>query len=454
LGSEWTYSKNRGKGQVYNPLQPPSLSMGIMPRAYKDIPAMAKLSFYAEDKIGFRIEKHHFILALGLRTFKMTHMDSSYKLAETIFAEPRINLQWSLPKFYINDKALEVDVTLGYGQHKKVPTLHLLYPDLNYQNYIQLNYYHSNPEYRKVNFQTYSINQENKNLTVANNIKKEIRLDFSYDNNNLSITLFNEKEDSGFRSITYYKHYTYKEYNTDNINHETISAPPNPEDLSYETKEDFATYTKTENGSETDKKGVEFQFSSKRFSFINTRFTFSGAWFRTTYKNSKPVYEDSNKIVNNQSIPFIGVYQDDDGYIKENFITNFMIDTYLPKLKMNFSASVQCSWYLLTEFMKKDEYPVYYMGYDEVLHPYTEESKADMYLQWLYRKTGDLAGRREPLTLGINLKVSKKMYKEKITVSMFVNKIYSYNKKYEIYGIVQRRASSPPYFGTEINFKL
>lgn len=454
IGSDWTYSKNNGRGQIYNRLQPPNLNMGSFPRRYKDIPSMSKLSLYAEDKIGFNINKNHFILSLGLRSFKMTNMDHSYKLAKSFFWEPRANFQWSMPQMFIHNKAFTVDITLGYGEHKKVPTLELLYPDLHYINYTQLNYFHNNPEYRKLNFQTYIINKENKDLTVANNNKKEIRFDFSYDNNNLSVTIFREKMTSGFRSMTYYKHFIYKKYITDNIDHINITAPPDLTNLSYEIKNDFATYTKTENGSTTDKKGVEFQYSSKRFSIINTRFTFSGAWFNTIYRNSVPMYKSSDVILNNEKIPFVGLYKDDDGYELETFSTSFMADTYIPILKMNFLASVQCSWYNLTEYMKKDRSPLYYMGYDEVLHPYTEADKNDTYLKWLYRDNNNLDSRRVPLSLNINLKFSKKMYHEKITVSMFVNKLYNYNKKYEIYGVVQRRSSYSPYFGMEINFKL
>lgn len=454
LGGDWTYSKNNGRGQVYDRLQPPNLNMGSVPRAYKDIPAMAKLSLYAEDKIGFNLKNNHFIIALGMRTFKMTNMDNSYKLAKNFFWEPRVNFQWSLPKLFIQNKALMVDVTLGYGENKKVPTLDLLYPDRYYINYTQLNYFHNNPEYRRVNFQTYIVNKENKDLTVANNIKKEIRFDFGYDNNNLSVTFFKEKMNSGFRSMTYYKHYTYKKYNTDNLDHAHITAPPDLNNLPYVVKNDFATYTKTENGSTMDKKGIEFQYSSKRFTVINTRFTFSGAWFKTIYRNSVPMYKSPDVIINNEKVPYVGLYKDDDGYAMETFSTNFMADTYIPKLKINFLASVQCSWYELTEYMKKDRYPLYYMGYDEVLHPYTEADKHDTYLQWLFRDYKDLDSRRKPLSLGVNLKLSKKMYQDKITVSMFVNHLFSYNKRYKIYGVVQKQSFTSPYFGMEINFKL
>ncbi|MGM5629539.1 TonB-dependent receptor plug domain-containing protein [Apibacter raozihei] len=454
LGTEWTYSKNNGKGQVYDRYLPPNLSMGSYPRAYKDIPALAKLSFFAEDKAKISIGNHNLILAMGIRTFKMTNMNKSYKLARSFFWEPRMNLQWSLPKLFINNRSLDVDITLGYGEHKKTPTLNILYPDLYYVNYNQLNYYHNNPDYRRVNFQTYTFSRENRDLTVANNIKKEIRLDLGYNQNNFSLTFFEERLTSGFRSMTFYKHVTYKRYNTDELDHSTITSPPDLNHLNYELKNDFATYSKTENGSTTDKKGIEFQFSSKRLEAINTRLTFNGAWFQTKYKNSKPIYKSPDAIVNNQKLPYVGIYKDDEGYLMESFTTNFMADTYLPKLKMNFMLAIQCSWYNLTQYMKKDRYPLYYMGYDQIIHPYTEQDKTDTYLQWLYRNHNDLDSRREPLSLGINLKVSKKMYNEKITLSMFVNKLYSYNQKYVIYKVVQRRTSSPPYFGMEINFKL
>ena len=55
--------------------------------------------------------------------------------------------------------------------------------------------------------------------------------------------------------------------------------------------------------------------------------------------------------------------------------------------------------------------------------------------------------------MNVNLKVTKKLYDDKITCSLFVNKIFSVNKDFYLWKRLQRR-SVLPYFGMELSFKF
>lgn len=57
----------------------------------------------------------------------------------------------------------------GIGEHTKMPTLEQLYPDPVYLDLTQLNYYHTNPAYRRINLMTYVIDATNQNLKPARN---------------------------------------------------------------------------------------------------------------------------------------------------------------------------------------------------------------------------------------------------------------------------------------------
>ena len=58
-----------------------------------------------------------------------------------------------------------------------------------------------------------------------------------------------------------------------------------------------------------------------------------------------------------------------------------------------------------------------------------------------------------PFSMNVNLKVTKKLYDDKITCSLFVNKIFSVNKDFYLWKRLQRR-SVLPYFGMELSFKF
>ena len=61
---------------------------------------------------------------------------------------------------------------------------------------------------------------------------------------------------------------------------------------------------------------------------------------------------------------------------------------------------------------------------------------------------------RVPFCMNINLKVTKKVYRDKIALAVFANKILDYNPSYRNrYGSLVRREVSP-YFGMELNFNL
>lgn len=59
MGGEWSYTKNFGRGQVYDLTRP--LAAGgwsSRPRAYKDIPALQNVGVFIEDVMTAKIGRH------------------------------------------------------------------------------------------------------------------------------------------------------------------------------------------------------------------------------------------------------------------------------------------------------------------------------------------------------------------------------------------------------------
>ncbi|RXM66775.1 hypothetical protein [Chryseobacterium sp. CH1] len=457
-GLDWRYSKNNGKGMQYDMKTPPSANSRIArPRPYNDIPASSLLAAFFGDQMSYALNQHKFTLYAGLRLSKNLGIDNSYAISKKVFAEPRLNLQYNLPHLMINGYPLKTDVTLGYGLFYKQLTLLMLYPNKEYWDYTQLNYYHNDEQYRYVNFMTYIQSKENKELQAAKSIKKEIRLDLAYRNNEFFITYFKENMNNGFRNMDQTTVHSYKQY--DNTQVDITQWTPNGPDLTnvpYDVKNVFAQYTTTENGSETLKQGIEFGYTSPRIKAINTRFTFTGAWFKTQYRNSTPIIDRPNASIGTEAYPYYGIYQSDYGYVNSNINYNLLIDTYLPSLDMIISASIQGSLYDHSRNDRRIAEPISYYGIDGVVHPFTEADRTDTYKQWLVRSVSvsDNLDRLYTFTMVGNIKVTKSIYKA-LRTSLFVNRLFNYSAPYTFNNVkVYRKGTNTPYFGMELNYNF
>lgn len=456
-GLDWRYSKNNGDGLVYDMKTPPSSASGIeRPRAFSDIPASNLLAAFVGDQMSYSINQHKFTLYAGLRVSKNLGIDNSYAISKKVFTEPRLNLQYSLPHLMINNYPLKTDVTLGYGLFYKQPTLLMLYPNKEYWDYTQLNYYHNDSQYRYVNFMTYVQSKENKNIEAAKSIKKEIRLDLSYRNHNFFITYFKEDMTNGFRSMVHTTTHTYKQYDATQVDLSQWNNGPDLTNVPYVIKNDFGAYSITENGSATLKQGIEFGYTSPRIKAINTRFTFTGAYFKTQYRNTVPITFKPTVSVGTGAFPYYGIYQNDNGYVNSNMNYNLFIDTYLPSLDLTISASFQGS---LFDYRKNDQRiaePISYYGIDGVIHPFTDADRTDIYKQWLVRNVSVSDNLPTLYTFSINgnFKVTKSIYKS-LKTSMFVNRLFNYSAPYTFNNVtVYRKRMNTPYFGMELNYNF
>lgn len=456
-GLDWRYSKNNGKGLQYDLNAPFAAEFGnARPRPFNDIPASNLLSAFLGDQMRYGFGEHQFTLYGGLRFSKQLGIDPSYAISKKVFVEPRVNLQYNLPHLIINNFPLKTDITLGYGQFYKQPTLLMLYPNKEYWDYTQLNYYHNDAQYRYVNFMTYVQNTENHNLTAAKSIKKEIRLDLSYRNHNIFFTYFQENMTNGFRQMLHTQTHTYKQYDASQVDLSQWNNGPDLTNVPYEVKSAYGAYQMTENGSETTKNGIEFGYTSPRIKAINTRFTLSGAYFKTQYRNSVPIIFKPNASIGPDGFPYYGVYKNDDGYVNSNMNYNLFVDTYLPSLDLTISASFQGS---LFDHQRNDQRiaePMYYYGIDGVWHPFTEADKTDTYKQWLVRNVSvtDNMPTDYTFTIAGNLKITKSIYKA-LRTSMFVTRIFNYSAPYTFNNVVvYRRGANTPYFGMELNYNF
>lgn len=457
-GAEWKMDKNYGRGQQYDPARPITPGTPYRPRIYSHIPAMHQLSFYAQDNITLPFGGNLLSAQIGVRGSSLANLSSRYKMSGKVYIDPRLNLQWRFPETDIAGKPMTIDVNGGWGRQTKYPTLLQIYPDRIYTDLIELNYYNLTPEYKRLYLHTYIDDPTNYSLQPARNDKWELRLGMQYDGNSLSITYFHERMNDGFRSSSQVRPYSYRDYEENAINGNTLTAKPSLENLPYSDKKILGIYSMTTNGSRMIKEGIEWQMATKRIEAIMTRLTVNGAWFKTTYTNSEPMFSrNSTAVIEGTPVNdlYIGYYDNRTGSVREQFNTNFMADTYIPRLNLSFSITAECMWYTSSQSIRSNGVPLKYMDYNGNIHEFTDECKSDTYLQWLVNKYNDSAWLKQkvPFYMFLNLKVTKDFGKW-MKIALFINRMIDYMPDYTTNSGLKVRRTSKPYFGMELNFSV
>lgn len=459
VGGEWTLSKNYGDGQIYDLSQPLTASWVTRPRAYKDVPALKVLSFFAEDNLQVPVGNHKAELQAGLRTIQLVGLDNHYYLSGRVYLDPRFNAKWEFPAIKIGKRSLKLSLAGGYGVTTKMPTVSHLFPQVHYNDFIQLNYYDVlNPqEHSHVSLRTYIDDVTNYNLRPAVNHKRELRLSGEFGKNRFSITYFKEKMSSGFRNVSYYQPYSYRKYDANGIQAENVTGPPLLDTIPFTDVQVLGGYSMVSNGSRLDKEGIEFTVNTARWRPLATALTITGAWLRTTYTNSMMLYDPVSEVVNGTPVRnnYIGYYNYNEGRVNNQFNTNFMFDTQITRWGLVFTTSVQCMWWVSTRKLWQNGVPDSYLDVaDGQLHPYTEAHQSDPVLQFLTKYYNDNLYNRltTPIALFVNLKATKQVGKH-LKIAVFANRLIDYQPDYKSNGLTVRRTSDP-YFGMELNFSL
>lgn len=453
VGIDYRYDKNYGRGQMYDLTRPPATSLAIRPRRFKDIPGLQKASFFVEDNITIPFYEDRTIdIQAGIRGIALVNMNNKYRLNNKIHLDPRFNLMIDIFHQEIKESTLQWRIGGGWGILTKLPTLGQLYPNLIYTDLEELNYYHTNPDYRRLVLSTHIYDPTNFNLKANRNTKWEVRTDFTWKRYNLAVTYFNEHTSSGFRGLSDVRLFNYKRYDTSGIDSKTITDKPQLEDLPYQEKIFMNTVGYIGNGSDLVKQGIEFQGSTPRFKVINTRVTLSGAWFKTTFNNSLPEWSRPNIIINNQEVPYMGLYDMDEKKVYQTMNTSLMFDTHIPTLGLIFSTTIQAQWINKQRIDPNNTVPYSYMGADKVVHPYTDVEAKDPILKQLIHKERSAMDSSVPFESTINFKANKSFGKH-LNISIFVNSLLSYTPSYKR-GEITIYRNVPPYFGMELNIKF
>lgn len=454
-GAGWSMDKNYGKGPIFDTMRPFSPGLSVRPRAYSEIPATHLLSAFVEDDWKRTFGSWETEVTAGARVDGMGGAGNRFEINLKPYIDPRINFRIDSPALGLSGGVFQCGIYGGIGRHSKFPTMNQLYPDPIYGDITELNYWPVEEELRRILLRVYKIDPTNYGLLAARNTKVEIGLDASWKGFSLAVDCFREDMASGFRHASEYTAVTYKDYDTGAIDKSSLTAPPSIEGLPYSNDTLLTAYSFTTNGSRTVKEGMEFTFHTARINPIATKITANGAYFVTRHMNSIPEYWRPSITIGGKTFPYVGLYDDNDGSTYRSLTTNILFDTQIPRLGLIFSTAFQCQWLYRYNSEPDSAYPIAYIDKSATLHPFTEADRNDPILKHLGRETAasQITRRDTPSYMNVNLKVMKKLYHDKVSCSLFVNRILDVTPDYWRNGVLIRR-SQTPYFGMELDFKI
>ncbi len=458
-GVEWKYTKNGGDGVVVDMNRPPypDDSEYVRPTPNYSIPALSVGAAYVEEQLMHSNDYFDIALNAGVRFTKMFNLNEKYTELRKLVAEPRINgaISFNIP---INGKPLKTMLRAGYGQENKLPTLDYIYPDPVYKDLIMLSaYVKQNDPNNNLLTDTRKYDVTNYQLRPNRNNKWEGGVDISYEEYQLSLTVFSEKSNNGFGSLTNYHPVTYLRYMDPKGGQAIVGHRPTKEDYNEEVYNTFVDMPVVTNCVKTEKKGLEYRLAFPKIRPLATTVEVNGAYYQTEYGQTASVEYHPTFRDNNKPLPYVGVYENDDVTRRRIFNTNVWFNTNIPRYKMVFTTFFQIIWLNDVKRLNGDEYPTCYYGSDGVYQIVTDDilQKID---------AGDLTWRhyhiykedyyeKEPVSLTVNFKLTKE-FSRRAKVAFFVNNILDINPGYKNRYMQNTRNWKKAFFGAELSFSF
>lgn len=455
MGADWRFNKNYGDGEIFDIRRPLYAGNG-RPRSSKDIPAMEELSFYGEDNLFVPVGRNKLRLQTGLRASTLLNVGHQYKISSRFYFDPRVNVTWQFPDAKLFNIPMKWSVRAGFGWHTRFPTLSHLYPNKLYIDAVQLNYYSQNEKLRQMHYKTKVIDPTNYNLTPNRNKKWEVGCTMQSNRIRFDITVYYEKMTGGFRNMSNYDIFNYKDYITaSGPNPKDLTAPPTVDMFQYKAMKRFVLYGQKENGASEEKRGIEYQLDLGRIDAIKSRVSINGAFMQMKYGISAPRYRTSPTIIGGKDYPYVGYYTWNDSREYEQFNTNFRFDTQVKSLGLIFSSTFQVLWYTSWKYNKHNGMPDFYIDMEKNKFPYTLADTTDPLLRFLYKKPSveQFDTWRVPITIDYNLKVTK-LINESMKLAFYVNRILYYYPNYSRKDGFKVKREASPYFGMELNINI
>lgn len=480
LGSEVVYEGNKGKGQEFDPLLPPSPNMRAL--SYDHLSNTIQLSGYVENENIIHLGKTTLFSQVGARISYLRTQDGKHSFKAV---DPRVNLKYRIVENE-NTWLNTFSIKGAYGVLHKIPTMSYIYNDPRYFDMTSFSYSDEVTNNKLAIVTTdYIKNTSNDELLLPRNRKFEIGLDFNTKVGWGEITYFNEHLKNGFNyqsclSILNYKRYSSITDKDAELVYNNGVLTNHGNEVSYAMDTTFNTYNRPDNGIEQKKWGIEYSFQTNKIESIYSSLAFDGAYISSVKNEFGLQARYYNQIINGHSYEYAGVYNvNTSGYntsVYERLNTNFRLITHIPQLGIVTTLTLQAIWmereyfkwnihdsqkdfkFIQDGAVKEDVLipPVYIVNTQGEAIPFTEQMMTESrYKQMLVTPSNRMyaINKYSPYFL-LNLKVNKEIG-EHILISFYANNFAKINpRRYQ--ATTQSYVIKNPdiYFGAELKLKF
>jgi len=507
VGLAWTANGNVGRGEYYD--VPEYAPHGYRPRPYSDYPFMHNLALFVEERLTLPLGRDGFFLQImaGLRGEKTVIRDASYRHTATL--SPRLNA-----KLQLGD---HVTLRGGWGFAEKLPSFYILYPQQQYRD-IQVfaaSYagggsayaYYTEP-YRQAH---------NPSLRWQRNRNSEVGVDLKWGEFSVALTGYFNKTRLPYKLKTEYAPFSYRvsevpsgfampakpEFTVDTqtgVVSVRDGANPSGGWVEMGTKvvnETFVGTTKQDNGSDIERSGLEMVVDFPQINPIRTQFRIDGAYNFTKYVNTDLSWYYpagmSHTSVANKSYQYAGIYVNTpstsatyNGRKTHTFSMNITSITHIPAIRMVVTLRLEAMLvrrmqnislynggeyaFNVSEDSKRPTggsvadgdnytaiYPLYYMGVDGAVHPFTSAEAADPAFQNLILRSGNAyqfnADGYDPY-FSANLSITKE-FGDHVSLSFYANNFTNSRKAVASYATGVTAIFTPDfYYGLSLRLKF
>lgn len=436
-GIGWSASGNVGKGEDYEHDLYPD---GYRPRPYTDIPFIHNVNAYIEDNVTLPIGKTSLTVIGGVRVERTMIKDMAYEKAISASPRFNAKYT-VVDKRRSKDFLRHLSFRGGWGIMEKLPSLNVLYPMDKYRDIVVYSKNYTFEGVPNQYFYAAKTNVFrdffNPKLEWSRNRNIEVGMDANIRGIDVSVVYFNNKSLNPYLAETIHEIYPYKKsdeeyvlptdpiFRVDQENGDIYVRPkldPNGWEMIPTSVDDtiFIPNSIQSNGEPSTRQGVELTVNFGKIDAIRTSFRLDAQ-----YSHSKTLSERLNSsytsnphstlpVGEQRSYEFLAYYlggtgrnRTYNGEWRDGMTANLTATTHIPEIRMTvslrvegtiFSRSQQLTsrngeeWaYLVSEdgrtplagtvYGQKDHFtgiwPVEYMGFDGVRHPFTQAEFED-----------------------------------------------------------------------------
>ena len=414
VGLDFTGSTNRGQGTYYEEAR---LTPTWRPYRYHELPTLNNLAVYAEERLNLPTGKlSNMELTVGLRNDISSIAGSAYGTASTL--SPRANLRyvfWHGRQAWVRNLSAHA----GWGKSVKLPSFQVLYPSTNYIDRLAFTPGSTADNKAYYAYHTYpSQALYNAHLQWQYTSQVDVGLQANIGGTQINLSAFYHKTFNPYMAVAAYKPYTYKytsqtalegfaipsanrQYHIDQqtgvVTVSDLTGANGPIQLPYTERQGYLSNRKYENGSPTQRFGIEWMVDFAPIKALRTSLRLDGNYYY--YKGLDQVLfaamPSASGTLNAQGKPYtlIGHYRGSNntstsstsspsvgnGSLSKEANLNITLTTHIPRIRIIMALRVECSLYnydrTLCELPNTTRGYVVEKGDDYFGTPYTRDAR-------------------------------------------------------------------------------